>query len=509
MPKSDRNITIIGAGPAGLTAAYQVLEKNPNYNVTILECADKIGGISASVNCNGNMLDYGPHRYHAKKQEVFDFWKKIMPIQTEPSCDDKDLNRSIDNEKHIHEYDPEKIDDIWLIRQRITRIYFDGKFYDYPITLRAQTFLNMGFWKSIKAGFSYLASVLHKREEKSLEDFFINRFGKVLYQQFFEYYTENLWGRHPREINPSWGAQRVKGVSVSAVLKNAFMKLFKIKQKKVETSLISSFIYPKNGSGHAWDVLMKKISDMGGNLILNANVDKVNVENNKIVSVEYTKDNTKHVLDADYVVSSMPLAQLVDAIESTPQNIRDIAHDLPYRDYIVVGLLVDKLDIKNTTKVKTVNNQVPDVWIYVQDRNVKLGRFAVFNNFSPYSVADYKNSMWLGLEYFVTENDEYWNMSDKEMSEYAIKEAKKIGIISDKTNIKHVSSHKMKKAYPAYFDSYDQIDKVEKHFCDIDGLYCVGRNGRHVYNNIDDSVISGMNAAKLIDENKPQADWKL
>ena len=241
-----KKVIIIGAGPAGLTAAYELLKDNKNkYDVTILEETNDIGGISKTVQYKENRMDIGGHRFFSKDQEIMDFWSDLMPIQGEPSLDDKELKR----EKQLAKTgpDPEKEDNVMLIRDRVSRIYYLKKFFDYPISLKLQTFTNMGLIKTIKSGFSYLKSVFVKKEETSLENFYINRFGKVLYSMFFEKYTEKLWGRHPSEISADWGAQRVKNISIKAVLKDSFGRLFKIKNKEVETSLIEQFWYPKLG----------------------------------------------------------------------------------------------------------------------------------------------------------------------------------------------------------------------------------------------------------------------
>ena len=252
-----KKVIIIGAGPAGLTAAYNLLKQSNEYEVEILEEMNEIGGISRTVKYKENRMDIGGHRFFSKDQMVQEWWKNIMPIQGEPAYDDKKLGR----EKTLNHGgpDPEKEDRVMLVRQRVSRIYYKKKFFDYPISMKPQTFINMGLVKTIKAGCSYLKSCVHKLPEDSLENFYINRFGRVLYSMFFEGYTEKLWGRHPREISADWGAQRVKGLSIRAIIKDMFSKVISKNNREVETSLIEEFIYPKYGPGQLWEIVADEI----------------------------------------------------------------------------------------------------------------------------------------------------------------------------------------------------------------------------------------------------------
>lgn len=245
---------IIGAGPAGLTAASELLDKT-DIVPTLLEATDAIGGISQTIRYKGNRMDLGGHRFFSKNQEVMDWWAKQMPLQGARSKDD--ILLGLDDKPLAPDGpDPEKEDRVTLIRHRVSRIFFLRKFFDYPISLSANTFANMGLRRTVQAGFGYLASVVHKLPETSLENFYINRFGKPLYQMFFEDYTEKVWGVHPSKLGADWGSQRVKGISVAAVLKDMLNKATHRKEKqgdKVETSLIDQYIYPKYGPGQLWE----------------------------------------------------------------------------------------------------------------------------------------------------------------------------------------------------------------------------------------------------------------
>ncbi len=491
-----KNVLIIGAGPAGLTAAYELLSRTDKYEVLICEETKDIGGISKTVNYKGNRMDMGGHRFFSKVDEVNNWWSSMLPTQGSPSKDDIMLNRTVNIEAGGP--DPEKTDIAMLKRTRVSRILFDSKFYDYPISLKFETFKNMGLWNTILCGFSYLFSAIHKRPETNLENFYINRFGKKLYSMFFEYYTENLWGRHPREIDASWGAQRVKGLSITAVIKDVFGKIFNKKNRKVETSLIEEFKYPKLGPGQLWEVVAEKVCNLGGMLNLNSRVVSLKKSGNKIVSASYEKDGTIETVECDYVISSMPIKDLISGINDVPDEINRIAKGLPYRDYMTLGVLVSKLNLKNKTKMKTVGNIVPDCWVYVQDRNVKMGRFQIYNNWSPYMVKDLENSVWIGLEYFVNEGDSTWNMTEKEFSELGISEMLKLGLIDSEDAVMDTHLERVKKAYPAYFDTYDQIGKVVDYLNGMENLFCVGRNGQHRYNNIDHSMVTSFKAAECI-----------
>lgn len=493
-----KSVVIIGAGPAGLTAAYELLKTPDQYHVTLLEESDQIGGISRTVQYHGNRMDIGGHRFFSKDQDVVDWWDHIMPVQGSPSYDDKKLGRDVKLEQDGP--DPEKEDRVMLVRRRVSRIYYRRKFFDYPISMKPQTFKNMGFSSTVKAGCSYLKSTVSKKEETSLENFYINRFGKVLYSMFFEGYTEKLWGRHPRDISADWGSQRVKGLSIRAVLKDMFTKKFHKKDdKNVETSLIEEFYYPKFGPGELWETAADEVVKMGGEIRKNCRVSKVHSgAEHRITSVTYEKDGQETELEGDIFISSMPIKDLVAGMEDVPADIAEIAAGLPYRDFVTVGLLLDKLNLKNETDIKTLGNIVPDCWIYVQDVGVKLGRIQIFNNWSPYMVAAPDETVWIGLEYFCNEGDGFWNMTDQQCIDMSVGELKKMGVISDGAVIRDAHREKVKKAYPAYFDTYKDIDQLIEFLDTFPNLYCVGRNGQHRYNNMDHSMVTSFETVKNI-----------
>ena len=488
---------IIGAGPAGVTAAYELLSRSKEYDVTILEESNEIGGISRTVQHHGNRMDIGGHRFFSKDERVTKWWEHMMPTQGAPSFDDKVLRRQ--KSLVAGGPDPEKEDRVMLVRNRVSRIYYKKKFFDYPISMKPQTFINMGFVATVRAGFSYLHSCFFKRKENSLEDFYVNRFGRVLYGMFFEGYTEKLWGRHPSQISADWGAQRVKGLSILAVIRDMFGKLLPKKNRHVETSLIEEFVYPKFGPGQLWETAAAEVEKLGGHIFKGCRVIGLSQDDNgRITSVTYEENGETKTLCGDLFISSMPVKDLVAGMQNVPDDVARVAAGLPYRDFVTVGLLVDKLNLKNKTKLKTLGNIVPDCWIYVQDTGVRLGRIQIFNNWSPYMVKDPSGTVWIGLEYFCNEGDKFWNLSEEKCTQYAVKELMKMGVITSEKVVLDSHRERVKKAYPAYFDTYDEIDKVVAYLDSFENLYCVGRNGQHRYNNMDHSMATSFEAVSNI-----------
>lgn len=491
----SKKAIIIGAGPAGLTAAYTLL-KETDYIPVILEETAFIGGISRTAVYQNNRIDIGGHRFFSKSDEVMSLWAELMPVQGAPAKDDILLCR----EKPLSSGgpDPEKDEVVMLVRDRVSRIFYLRKFFDYPISLKMQTFANMGLWRTIQAGVGYLFAAVFKRKEESLEDFYINRFGKPLYRMFFEDYTEKLWGVHPSDISPEWGAQRVKGLSLLKALFSALTKPFQKDQTKVETSLIEQYLYPKKGPGQFWEIMAEKVVEMGGEIRMNARVTGLQTSGDRVTSVIVSENGKERELTADVFFSSMPIKDLVQAIGNTaPKNVQQVAKELPYRDFITVGLLLNKMCIQNKTHLKTVGNIVPDCWIYIQERDVKIGRLQIFNNWSPYMVNDLENTVWIGLEYFCSEGDSLWNMPSEAFISFAIDELVKIDIIrrEDVLDATHI---RVKKAYPAYFGSYTRFGEVRAYLDNFSNLYCIGRNGQHRYNNMDHSMLTAMEAVHLL-----------
>jgi protoporphyrinogen oxidase len=494
----DKKIAlIIGAGPAGLTAAYELLKRTDIVPI-VFEASSAIGGISQTVEYKGNRIDIGGHRFFSKSDEVMKWWNEILPVEKTPES--KSFLSKYPNTIGAAEVDPEKTNDVMLVRNRLSRIYYGRKFYDYPVSLSRNTVFNLGFWKMIKIGFSYLKARVHKIDEKNLEGFYINRFGRELYNTFFKDYTTKLWGVSPEEIDSSWGAQRIKGLSGWSVLVNALKPKKKgdITDKTVETSLIESFLYPKLGPGYLWETVAKKIIARGGDLRMQQKVQKIHVEKGTIASIDVLHESGEiENIRGDYFFSTMPINQLIKSLTevAVPEDVERTASGLPYRDFITVGVLAKDLLIHNELRDRS-NNIIPDNWIYIQEPDVMVCRLQIFNNWSPYMVENSENT-WVGMEYVVGEEDEIWGLSDSEMTKFAIEELSKIDIINPKQVIDTTVIH-VKKAYPAYFGTYKEFEKIKAFTNQFDNLYLIGRNGQHRYNNQDHSMLTAMAAVDNI-----------
>jgi protoporphyrinogen oxidase len=500
---SERTAIIIGAGPAGLTAALELLNKTAIKPV-IYEMSDDIGGISKTVNYKGNRMDIGGHRFFSKSDAVMQWWLDILPPQGAPARDDIILKRRLAFSQAPGAVDPEKTDKVMLMRGRVSRIFFLRRFFDYPISLKPATFKNLGLNRTMRAAFSYLTSALFPIEpEASLEDFFTNRFGSELYETFFKDYTEKVWGVPCRAIQPDWGAQRVKGLSVTSAvlhaLKNILSKDTSIEQKKTETSLIEQFLYPKLGPGQLWEEVAARIRCRGGEIHMGRRAIGMDAADGHVRALRVLDGgrNAVATVPGDYFFSSMPVKDLVQGMHpSPPDAVREVADGLMYRDFITVGLLVKKMKIKNATGRKTVNDIVPDNWIYIQERDVRLGRLQIFNNWSPYLVKD-PDTVWIGLEYFCSEGDRLWSMSDAEFARYAADELTQIDMISLGDVLDSVVV-RMPKTYPAYFGTYDRFDVIRGYVDSFENLFLIGRNGMHKYNNADHSMLTAMTAVENI-----------
>jgi len=502
--QSEKTVIIIGAGPAGLTAAFELLKNDKNLKPIIFETSDCLGGLAKTVNYRGNRMDMGGHRFFSKSDRIMQWWQNIMPIQ------------SLDKEQKIIdsflEADYTETDKVMLIRERLSRIFFLKKFFDYPVALNTNTIYNLGPLRMFKIVASYLIIKFFPiKKEKSLEDFFINRFGKELYLTFFKDYTEKLWGVPCAEISPEWGAQRIKELSISKVVLHYFKQIFLRKnsfsQKNVETSLIQKFLYPKFGPGQMWEEVASIIKDRGGEIYLNHEVIGLKSWKNKIIEVEVKNINTGEIKKwvGDYFFSTMPVRELVQALNPVPPTeVLNVAQDLLYRDFITVGLLLEELKIKNKTNLKTANNLIPDNWIYIQEPDVKIGRLQIFNNWSPYLVKDQK-TVWMGLEYFCNEGDELWRKSDSDFIDFAIDELAQINII-EKCKVLDSTIVRVKKAYPALFGSYDQFSIIRTFVDQFENLFLIGRNGMHKYNNQDHSMLTAIVAVENIINNIKSKD---
>jgi protoporphyrinogen oxidase len=503
---SKQTAIIIGAGPAGLTAAHELLTRT-DIQPIVLEMSGHMGGIARTVNYRGNRIDIGGHRFFSKSDRVMQWWFDRMPLQ----ATDKLLQRiQYQGKSRLVSAtregpDPDLTDRVMLARPRRSRIYYQREFFDYPISLSLDTIRKLGLWRVLKIGLSYARSVLSPiRNETTLEDFFINRFGRELYRTFFETYTQKVWGRPCSAINAEWGAQRVKGLSITKALLHALKKPFQsrgVGQKGVETSLIEQFLYPKYGPGQMWETVAGEVEDMGGRVLTGMQVRRIDTAGRRATTVEAVDVETgeSHTFQADYVFSSMPVKQLVRSVAAkVSEELRQIGEGLVYRDFLTVGLLVDELKVKEDTGEG--QGLIRDNWIYIQESDVTVGRMQIFNNWSPYMVAD-PSKVWIGLEYFCDEHDDLWVKADRELITLATSELAKIGII-EPTAVRDGTVIKMPKAYPAYFGTYEEFGELQSWIDGFENLFLIGRNGMHRYNNMDHSMLTAMVAVDNIIEGR-------
>ncbi len=496
-----KQAVIVGAGPAGLTAAFELLSRT-DIQPIVLEMSDYIGGISRTINYKGNRIDIGGHRFFSKSDRVMQWWLNVMPMQSIGGADTKITyqRQSTTVPAPKRAADAAKDDHIMLVRQRKSRIYFMRRFFEYPITLSTDTIRKLGIWKTLKIGFSYMRSVLFPiRNEKNLEQFFINRFGRELYLTFFKSYTEKVWGIACKSISAEWGAQRIKGLSIFKTLLHMLKKLgpkkkSDIAQKDVETSLIEQFLYPKFGPGQMWEEVARRVKHMGGEILMHWLVEEIEHEGEVITAVLARNSDTNELkrFEGDYFFSTMPVKELIAKMNPpAPLAVREISDGLMYRDFITVGVLCDRIKLREPS-----GELVKDNWIYIQEPDVLVGRLQIFNNWSPAMVAD-PTKVWIGLEYFCNEGDSLWQRTDSELIELAKKELSAMNIL-DPENVFDATVIRVPKTYPAYFGSYDRFPEIISWVDDFDNLFLIGRNGMHKYNNQDHSMLTAMTAVDNI-----------
>jgi protoporphyrinogen oxidase len=502
----ERTAVIIGAGPAGLTAAIELL-RCTDIRPIILESLDDVGGISRTIEYKGNRIDIGGHRFFSKSDRVMNWWLERLPLEDGAEANGVMLSYQNGQRKLVPNgagADPHSSDRVMLLRRRVSRILYRGNLFTYPLTLSADTLLKLGALRTLDIGQSYLRAMLRPiRPERSLQDFLINRFGRTLYLQFFKEYTEKVWGVPCAEISPEWGAQRIKGLSIRKVLGHALRSLLPrradIGQKGTETSLIERFLYPKFGPGQMWRVAAEEVRQLGGEIRMGCAVERLHHANGRVqaVDVRGLAGGETSRLDADYVISTMPVQTLIaNLAPAAPEGLRGISEGLRYRDFITVGVLVDRLRLGGGATGLDVAERVPDNWIYIQEPGVKVGRLQIFNNWSPHMVAD-PARIWLGLEYFCQEGDGLWTSSDEALIRLAGEELARLKI-AEPGAVRDAVVVRAPKAYPAYFGSYDSFGELQRYLDGFENLFLVGRNGMHRYNNQDHSMLTAMTAVDNI-----------
>jgi len=449
-----KKVIIIGAGPSGLTAAYELCKVG--VKSIVLEKDEVVGGISRTVNYRGYLFDIGGHRFFTKVKAVDDLWREIL-----------------EEEK-------------FLKRRRLSRIYYNKKFFHYPLQATNALF-GLGIYNSFLTFLSYTKTQLFPiKPELSFEDWISNRFGRRLYHTFFKTYTEKVWGIPCNEISAEWAAQRIKGLSLLSALKNALISSQPKNKSNIIKTLIDSFEYPEKGPGMMWETVADIIKSKGSQLKLNAGVEKILWQKDKVTALEIITDGKKELIPGTDFISTMPIQELIRKMEpSVPDEVRHAADILSYRDFLTVSLIINKA------------NLFEDNWIYIHDETVKVGRIQNFKNWSPEMVPD-QNKTCLGLEYFCFEGDSLWTMSDEDLIALGTKELGMLELV-DPNDVEDGAVVRMPKAYPVYDSKYaDALVIIRKFLDGLNNLHLVGRNGMHKYNNQDHSMLTAMLTVKNI-----------
>ncbi len=488
----DKSIVIIGAGPAGLTAARE-LQLAGYKNITVIEADRQVGGISRTVNYKGNRIDIGGHRFFSKSDWVMQWWADVLPVQA--STPEGALTLRYQGQQRDNLPATRKAlasdDEVMLLRSRLSRIYYNQQFFDYPLKLNLGALRKLGLKKTITFGLSYAwARLAPIKPEKSLQDFLVNRFGQKLYRQFFKEYTEKVWGVPCEEISAEWGAQRIKSLSILSAIGHAIKQALGLSGDASQTSLIESFIYPKFGPGQMWETVARQFTKAGGVLITQSKVNGLEMPDGSITAVSAVEAGGQgRQYPCDVAISTMPINELARALPAAwSPAARAIAAGLEYRDFITVGLLYEQ---------SALAQRLDDNWIYIQEPGVQVGRVQVFNNWSPFMVAK-PGTVWMGLEFFCRESDALWNLSDSAMKELAQKEMHQIGLVKLPEATDGVVI-RVPKAYPGYFGTaYARFDELRAELDKIPNLFLVGRNGMHRYNNQDHSMLTAKRAVELI-----------
>lgn len=439
-----KNIVILGAGPAALTAGLELSQKG--HNVTLIEREFQVGGISKTVQSNGFRFDVGGHRFFTKNETVNNLWKKTLG---------KDFKRT----------------------PRLSRIFYNNKFFKYPIEI-GDTLKNAGVLTSILCMVDFIRyRIIPIKPEKSFADWVTNRFGKRLFDMFFKSYTEKVWGISTKELSAEWATQRIKGLSLSGAVKNA---MFKPKEKA--KSLIEEFMYPKFGPGMMYEKMADNIKKSGGKIFLGQSISSIRTRGNKVVEV-LTEDNKSY--KGDFFISTIPLPSTIKFLTPKIKSLQGIDQDLKFRDFLSVNLVLRKRDV------------FPDTWIYVHDPSVIMGRIQNFKNWSEYMTPD-KDLTPIGCEYFCNQGDDLWNKSDLELIQLATEEIVRIGF-ADADQVIDGNVYRMRDAYPVYMGNYKEAVERAKEVIDrFSNLSVAGRGGMFRYNNMDHSILAGLYAARNI-----------
>lgn len=452
--RKNKQVVIIGAGPAGLTAAYELCKEN--VASVVLEKDSVVGGISRTVNYKGFLFDIGGHRFFTKVRAVDEMWREVLGEEK------------------------------FLKRSRLSRIYYNKKFFYYPLKA-ANALFGLGILNSVLMVGSYIkAQMFPIKREVSFEDWITNRFGKRLFETFFKTYTEKVWGIPCDQISADWAAQRIKGLSLIETVKNALLTSRSTDKSDVIKTLIDSFDYPEKGPGQMWETMAESVQKRGSQLKMNSSVEGILWDDGGVMAVEIETGGKTETIPGTDFISSMPIQELVRKLKpQPPRKVVEAAEKLAYRDFLTVSLIINKPDL------------FEDNWIYIHDAEVQVGRIQNFKNWSPSMVPDPMKTC-LGLEYFCFEGDGLWTTPDDELIALATREVAKLGLVNAE-DVEDGAVVRMPKAYPVYDALYSAaVDTIREFVADLGNLHLVGRNGMHKYNNQDHSMLTAMLSVKNI-----------
>jgi protoporphyrinogen oxidase len=443
---AEAPIIVIGGGPAGLTAAYELTKQQKK--TIVLEKYNKVGGIARTENYRDYHFDMGGHRFYTKSVPVQQMWREVLGED-------------------------------FLRRPRLSRIFYQNKFFHYPLK-PFNALLGLGPIEGVRIIGSYVRWHLFPyKEEETFEQWVTNRFGKRLFETFFKSYTEKVWGIPCSELKAEWAAQRIKNLS----LKTAITAMFLKPQETIKT-LIEEFDYPRRGPGMLWTAVQDRINERGGQVQLNSNVVGIHREGPRITGVTVEQNGRTHFMPGSSFISSMPLTQLVQWLDPPPPpDVLQAASQLSYRDFLTVCLIIKKPEL------------FPDNWIYIHDPSVQVGRIQNFKNWSADMVPD-PTTTSLGLEYFCNEGDDIWNMPDADLIALGTREIGKIGLARPE-DVVDGAVFRVEKSYPVYDSDYEQsLDVLKAYVASLENLQTIGRNGLHRYNNQDHAMLTGMLAVR-------------